>query len=203
MKKYIFEALGTMFLALIVGLTGNALAIGSVLMILVYLGATVSGAHYNPAVSLAVFLRGNMKVAEMGRYMVAQVIGGFCAGTLYWLIIGKTFYPAPAVGTAIGSLLLIEVIFTFFLCTVILNVATSQTFKNNNMFGLIIGFTLLVIAFLGGTYNPAITTGFAMFDCLFSGAAFQYLPVHVVGALAGGALAGIGYRCINVDPVKK
>ncbi|MEO1450757.1 MAG: aquaporin, partial [Bacteroidota bacterium] len=81
MNKYVTEFIGTFFLVLTIGLTVGAgtpfapLAIGAALMIMVYMGGHVSGAHYNPAVTLAVLIRGNIKGAEAGIYMVAQILG--------------------------------------------------------------------------------------------------------------------------------
>ena len=83
MQNYLTEFIGTFFLVLTIGLTVIAgtplapLAIGSSLMIMVYMGGHVSGGHYNPAVTLGVFLRGKMASGgEMVGYWVSQLLGG-------------------------------------------------------------------------------------------------------------------------------
>src|SRR5688572_33476802 len=90
MRKYLAEFIGTFFLVLTVGSTGIAagpgviapLAIGSILMTMIYAGGHVSGAHYNPAVSLGVFLRGRCPAADVVPYWGAQLLGGAAAAAV-------------------------------------------------------------------------------------------------------------------------
>src|SRR4026209_2126917 len=103
MKKYVTEFIGTFFLVLTVGLTsgGNALAIGSALMVMVYAGGHISGAHYNPAVTLGVLIRGRVKAADVVPYMICQIIGGALAAVVVtkFLRAGVDITPiAPKVG---------------------------------------------------------------------------------------------------------
>ena len=87
--KYIYELIGTFFLVLTVGLTVlnpdsagllAPLAIGSVLAVMVFAGAHVSGGHYNPAISLSVYIRGKLSVKDLGAYWLVQIIGAIIAG---------------------------------------------------------------------------------------------------------------------------
>ena len=79
MKKYLTELVGTFFLVLIIGLSKNPLAIGFGLTVLVYMGAHISGAHYNPVVSLAMLLRKEINSSDFFKYLVAQILGAFIA----------------------------------------------------------------------------------------------------------------------------
>src|SRR5512135_1988193 len=95
MKKYTVEFIGTFFLLLVIGLCviepGGAgamapLAIGTVLMVMVYAGGHISGGHYNPAVTLGVWMRGKCAAKDVPFYMVAQVLGGLAASSLVLFI---------------------------------------------------------------------------------------------------------------------
>src|SRR5258707_8458301 len=113
MKKYLVELIGTFFLVLVIGLTGNPLAIGSVLMVMVYMGGHISGAHYNPAVTLAVLLQKKIDSKEAGMYIIFQAMGSLAAALIAYIITGNTFAPSPGAGVSTISALLVEIIFTF------------------------------------------------------------------------------------------
>ena len=143
MRNYITEFIGTFFLVLTIGLTVipasdfAPLAIGASLMIMVYMGGHVSGAHYNPAISFAVFLRGKMKSAgELAAYMGSQVLGAIAAALVVRAIMGQTFAPAPAEGVSAASAVLVEFLFTFALALVVLNSAASARTQGNSFYGL-------------------------------------------------------------------
>ena len=99
MAKYLTEFIGTFFLVLTIGLTAVGkvdmapLAIGSTLMVMVFMGGHVSGAHYNPAVSLAVCLRGKLSPTELVAYVLAQLVGAVAAALAVHAITAKTFAP--------------------------------------------------------------------------------------------------------------
>ena len=71
------------------------LAIGGTLMVMVFMGGHISGAHYNPAVSLAAFLRGALPAAELFPYMVAQILGGIVAAFIGNFVAGGSVAIAP------------------------------------------------------------------------------------------------------------
>lgn len=201
MRKYLTEFIGTFFLVFTVGLTVVAgspmapLAIGSSLMIMVYMGGHISGAHYNPAVSLAVFLRGRMASGgEFAGYVVSQLLGAVAAALATYAATGHTFPVAPGASVSVGAALLVEILFTFGLALVVLNVAVSARTQGNSFYGLAIGFTVVVGAFAGGpisggAFNPAVGTGPIVIHAALTGGSLGYLWLYWVGPLVGGALA--------------
>ena len=151
MKKYITEFIGTFFLVLTIGLTGNPLAIGAALMVMIYAGGHISGGHYNPAVTLAVLIRGRISISDAMVYMGSQLAGAIAAA----LVVG-IYKQAPA--EAMQSLdttkaIVAEAIGTFALAYVVLNVATAKGNAGNSYFGLAIGFTVMAMAFAFGEYS--------------------------------------------------
>lgn len=204
MKKLLTEFLGTFFLVLIIGLavtTGAPmppLAIGVGLAVLVYMGGHVSGAHYNPAVSLAAMLRGKLPAADFVPYVVAQVLGALAAAAMVHVIVGQTFAPAPAVGQGFVAPLLVETLFTFLLVLVVLNTATHPATKGNSFYGLAIGGAVMAGAFVGGgisggAFNPAVGIGPILVHAVTGGGSFANLWLYLVGPLLGGVLAAVVY----------
>jgi aquaporin Z len=207
MRNYLTEAIGTFFLVLTVGLTTTQgvamapLAIGCSLMIMVYMGGHISGGHYNPSVSFAVFLRGKLPGRELMLYWVAQVIGAVIAAAVVYYVDGKTYALAPGANVGMLQALLIEAIFGFALSIVVLNTATSPDTAGNSFYGLAIGFTIVVAAFAGGgisggAFNPAVGLGPSLFSAAV-GAGFGPVWLYIVGPLAGAALAAAVYRIQN------
>jgi aquaporin Z len=201
-NKLLTEFIGTFFLVLIIGMaiTGNVamapIPIGVGLAILVYMGGHISGAHYNPAVSTALLLRGKMTSADFVPYIAAQLLGSLAAAATVQIITGSTFAPAPAAGAGILAPLLVEIIFTFLLALVVLNVATHEKTKGNSYYGLAIGGTVLVGAWVGGgisggAFNPAVGIGPTVVDGFLGGGSFSNLWLYLVGPIAGGVLAAV------------
>jgi aquaporin Z len=205
MNKYLTEFIGTFFLVLTIGCTvvpGAAgvippLAIGSVLMVMIFAGGHISGAHYNPAVTLAVFLRGKCPAKDVVPYWVAQVV----AAALAALVVGFLYGPGkPMVITDVPKALLAEFLFTFALAYVVLNVATAKGNANNSFYGLAIGFTVLAGAFSvggisGGAFNPAVAIGVVMMKLVQA----SQIWIHLVADLAGGAVAAVVFKVANPD----
>jgi len=211
LRKLVTEFVGTFFLVLTIGLAvlGEVevapLAIGAVLMVMVYMGGHVAGAHYTPAVTLGVWLRGKMTAAEVGPYIGAQLAAAFVAALVAHLILGGTFAPAPAAEVSLGAFFVIEVLFTFALVLVVLNVATAPTTAGNSYYGLAIGFTVTAGAFVagpisGGAFNPAVGFGPILVDALFGdGGSLGGLWVYLVAPTLGGALAAFVYKFQNPE----
>lgn len=195
MKKYLVELIGTFFLVLVIGLSGSPLAIGSILMVMIYMGGHVSGAHYNPAVTLAILLQKKIDTKDAGMYMVFQVVGSIAAALVSFFITGHTFAPSPNPSATTMAALLVEIIFTFALVSVILNVAVSKATSGNNYFGLAIGFTVLAAAFAGsgvsgGAYNPAVGFGPCLIDTLIGGnGSLSNVWLYFVGPVIGAGIA--------------
>ena len=168
MRRYVTEFIGTFFLVFAVGCTvlGKVplapLAIGVTLMVMIYAGGHISGGHYNPAVTLAVLVRGKISRVDAVGYWVAQVVGGLLAALAarYLVNPAKVTALSPS-GRGVTVALLAEAIFTFALAFVVLNVATSRDHPDNGFYGLAIGFTVVAGAFAvgglsGGAFNPAV-----------------------------------------------
>ncbi len=202
MRNYLMEFIGTMFLVLTIGLAGDPIAIGVVLMVMVYMGGHISGAHYNPAVTLAVWMRGKLNASQVPGYVVAQILGAIAAALIYYLIKGSTFSPSPGAGVLPWKATLLELLFTFALCSVVLTVATTKKLEGNYIYGLAIGFTLLTSAMSigsisGGVLNPAVAIGPMIVKTLMDGNAFGPILIYIIGPLLGGAFAARIYLYLN------
>jgi len=153
MGKYLVEFIGTFFLVLTVvvavakGGVMAPVAIGAALMVMIYAGGHISGGHYNPAVSLAVLMRGAMSAADFVPYIIAQLAGAALAAVLATSVLGISHETAGAFGAAgepgVPAAFVAELLGTFALCWVVLNSATTKSNEGNSFYGLAIGFTFL------------------------------------------------------------
>lgn len=204
MRKYVTEFIGTFFLVFTVAMAavaGNAgelagLAIGSVLMVMIFAGGHVSGGHYNPAVTMAAFQRGGFGWREMVNYWVAQLFGGALAA----LVASTLFEVAAAAPMHLdrAQALTAEFLFTFALSFVVVNVATAKGTHGNSFYGLAIGFTVVSGAYAvgkisGGAFNPAVAGGIGILGVL----AWGNVVVYWVVQLLAGALAGRAFRFLH------
>src|ERR1035437_1006402 len=213
MKKYLVEFIGTFFLVITFVLTnGNFLApvaVGSVFAALIYMGYAISGAHYNPATTLAMLLLKKISVKDSAIYILIQFIAG-CAGAFcYFLIWGRNMgIPRPNMEINIIKPLFVETIFTFLLVLMYLFVTEKKNI-GNNFYGLAIGLTLIGIGIAsanisGGAFNPAIAIGPMAVDKLFGSCScnpFTYGWIYLTGPFIGGAVAAFIYRFINQDEI--
>ena len=208
MKNALTEFIGTYFLVLIIGMVVTAglpmapIAIGVGLIALVYMGGPISGAHYNPAVTLGMVMRGRMSGRAAVRYVVVQVLGGLAAAATVQLVTGLTFAPAPAEASGWATPLFIETLFTFLLVLVILNVATTPGLEGNDYYGLAIGCTVMAGVFAGGhisggAFNPAVGLGPIAVHALIGPGGFGDLGLYLVGPFAGAALAAVVCRLLH------
>lgn len=202
MKKYLIELTGTFFLVLVIALTGNPVAIGAALCAMIYMGAHVSGAHYNPAVTLAILIRKKIETKEAFMYMGFQILGGFLAALIAGFLTGINFVPAPGVTANLTQAILVEILFTFALASVVLHVATTKATSGNPYFGVAIALTVVGAAFAGGAisggaYNPAVAIGPIIADAVAGGHSGGNLLIYLIGPLTGGALAGTFFNYIN------
>ena len=210
MAKYLTEFIGTFFLVLTIGLTViepgagplAPLAIGSVLMVMIYAGGHVSGAHYNPAVTLAVWLRGQHPTRDVLPYMGVQVLAAIVAGLL--VIVFKPASEVTAAQLDIVAAFLAELVFTFALAYVVLNVATAEETSGNSYFGLAIGFTVLAGAYAvgaisGGAFNPAVAVGVSIMGL----SSWVNIWIFLVAELLGGALAAYAFKAIHPPATDK
>ncbi len=207
MGKYAVEFIGTFFLVLTIGMTVIApgagdmapLAIGAALMVMIYAGGHISGAHYNPAVTLAVFLRGKCALKDVPGYMVAQVVGGAVAAVVVSALKGPDLMSkVTALAPVVGSALIAEFLFTFALAWVVLNTATAKATDGNSNYGLAIGFTVLTGAYAvgsvsGGAFNPAVAVGITMMGL----SAAANIWIFLVADFLGGAAAALAFNALH------
>ena len=205
MNKYIAEFIGTFFLVLTVGCTvigaGSGviapLAIGAALMVMVFAGGHISGGHYNPAVTLGIFIRGKLQSADVVPYWIAQLASAAVAA----LLINKVLRAGVAVtpiALHVGPALLAEFLFTFALVYVVLNAATAEGTSGNSFYGLAIGMTVMTGAFAvgdisGGAFNPAVALGI----CILGISDWGNIWIYLLANFAAGALAAVIFQMIN------
>jgi aquaporin Z len=204
MRRYLTEFIGTFFLVLTIGATvrGHAalapLAIGLVLAAMVFAGGHVSGAHYNPAVTLAVWIRGKVPGRDVPGYVLAQVCGALAGGGVArYLVPGADGEPFTVSGR-VGVAAVAEFLVTFALAYVVLNVATSSDHEGNSFYGLAIGGTVAAGAVAvggvsGGVFNPAVAFGVAGAGLV----TWSSVGLYLVADLAGAAVAGLAFRFLN------
>src|SRR5207248_11455257 len=205
MNKYIAELIGTFFLVLTIGCTGIGagagviapLAIGAALMVMVYAGGHISGAHYNPAVTLGVLIRGKVNVTDVVPYWLAQLAGSAIAA----LIVSKILRAGVAVTPItphVGPALLAEFLFTFALVYVVLNAATAEGTSGTSFYGLAIGMTVMAGAFAvgdvsGGVFNPAVAIGISILGM----SSWSNLWIYLLATFVAAAIAAFVFNLIN------
>jgi aquaporin Z len=206
-RKPVVEFIGTFFLVFTVGMatakTGAGdlapLAIGSTLMVMVFAGGYISGGHFNSAVSTAVLMRGKMDQSEWVPYVVTQLLAGVVAGLLARAMNG---HAAAAPTANVLKMLIVEFLFTFALCYVVLNVATAKGTEGNSFYGLAIGFTVVAAAFAvggisGGGFNPDVSLGMMVYG-LFK---WSHIWVYWLAQFAAGPAAAMTF--LYVQPAEK
>lgn len=198
--KFMYEFIGTFFLMLTVGMTvvntshpefWAPVAIGSILAVMVFAGGHVSGGHYNPAVSLAVYLRKKISLETMLQYWIAQLAGAIIAAFITIYLKGQT--SANPLELDVVKALIAEFLFTFALCFVVLNTATVKATSGNSYFGWAIGFTVLVGAYAvgaisGGAFNPAVALGITILNLSFWSNIWIFIVANLLGAVAAATV---------------
>lgn len=205
MNKYAVEFIGTFFLVFTVGMVSidpgagalAPLAIGSALAVMIYAGGHISGGHYNPAVTLAVWLRGKASRGDALAYMTAQILAG-AAAALVVLYLKDNSATSAAIES--GPALVAEFLFTFALAFVVLNVATAKSTEGNSYFGFAIGFTVLVGAYAvgsvsGGVFNPAVAVGITIMGL----SELSNIWIYLVATLLGGAAAALAFKSLKLS----
>ena len=200
--KLITEFIGTFFLTLTIctaaafGTAGSyaPFAIASPLMVMIYAGGHVSGAHYNPAVTISIYLRGACDKSEVVPFIASQLV----AGVVGAMVASNVLMPDGEVGPLVmdtGPAFGAELLFTFALAYVILNVATSESTDGNGYYGAAIAFVVLAGALTvgpisGASFNPAVTA--SLISAGVMGVADSW--VHLVPQLIGGVLAALVFN---------
>jgi aquaporin Z len=206
MNKYLVELIGTFFLVLTIGCTvispgaGDLapIAIGASLMVMIFAGGHISGGHYNPAVTLGVWIRGRCEARDVLPYWVSQLIGAVLAALVVQFLKGSSHKPVG--NPPILPALLAEFLFTFALVYVVLHVATAKGTAGNSFYGLAIGMTVMSGAFAvgnisGGAFNPAVALGITLMGL----SAWSSIWIFWVAELAAGAGAALVFKAVEHD----
>ncbi|MBK7796838.1 MAG: aquaporin [Saprospiraceae bacterium] len=204
MKKLIAELIGSFFICFVACLCYNSnlgqvsgIVIGLALMGMIYAGGHVSGAHYNPAVTLAALIRGKISVAEVPGYILVQLVGALLAGLMV-----STFFLGVAksvdVGMKVPQMMMGEMLGSFAIVYVLFNVVGSKDTAGNSFYGMAVGLTQAAIIIAMGSIavvalNPAIAL-----SCVASGViGFKDLWLYLVGELLGAVLAALYFVYIH------
>ena len=222
MKKYLAELVGTFVLTLLgcgtavslncgvdtASVVGTAIAFGLAVVAMAYTIGGISGCHINPAITLGVFLSGKISAKDCGMYMVFQTIGAILAAAVLYLLVSTS--PELALGTKTGANacagtvtngLIAEIVLTALFVLVVLGATSKTNGATNNLAGLAIGLSLILIHLVGIHYtgtsvNPARSIGPALFE---GGKALAQLWVFIVGPFIGGAIAAGIWKMIQID----
>jgi len=208
--KYLSEFIGTYILVLTIGcnvLGGVSIwavtSIASALMVMIYSLGSVSGANFNPAVSLAIAASNKMDggYQQAGLYMIAQTVGATCAAFTYLMIFMHNFNLEPGQGFSMLEAGVAEFIYTFMLCFVVLNTACAGATKGNQFYGLAIGFVIVaggyaVGSISGGAFNPAVALGV---DLASINRGFGYCILYVVVEMAAALAAAGAFRLVRAE----
>jgi aquaporin Z len=205
--KLLAEFLGTYLLIFTVGCNvlsatpvWGGVSIACVLMVSIFAFGGISGANFNPAVSLALGINKNLEWKDVGTYCGVQLVAGIAAAFSYTALFGKSFALGPAKGFGIGEACVVEILYTFMLCFVVLNVAALKAGENGHCkswFGMAIGFVIIAGAYgagaiSGGCFNPAVATGIAV-----SGSSFGALAPYFISELVGAGLAAGFFKVVR------
>ncbi len=205
MRKFITEFIGTFFLVLVVGLAGSIspgfapIAIGGIVMVMIYAGGHISGAHYNPAVTVAILIRGKMTAPDAIVYIIFQLAAAAVASLIAAKVFAVGGTGASAIAHAgIAKALTAEFLGTFALAYVVLNVATAKNNIGSDHYGISVGFTIVALAyalggFSGGAFNPAVAVG----QMIGGHMAWADTWVYLVGTFGGAIVAAIVFRLNN------
>jgi len=218
------EAIGTYFLVLTAALTGEGLAVGAMLLAMVYMGDHVCGADYNPAVTLGVALRMSVPWREYWKVLVtllAQFVGGFVAALTAQGVSGNPQYPAGDATHGVFGAFVFEALWTALLVYVVCAVMTpthgeedtSEERKGHSRSyqGLAIGFVLAAGIYCGtrygggsgGVFNPALGSAIVGVDAIFNGKSAQAMWVYFAGPFLGSLLGAGAFTLLHFhrDPI--
>lgn len=209
LQKYLAEALGTFTLVGVgsfaivsaglapggAGLVSIALGFGLALLIGLYAFAAVSGGHYNPAVSLAMFLDGRLSAADMVRYWIAQVVGAIVASIVVLIayndnVVALTTTRASDVWAAI----VVEVLLTAVFVAVILNSTRAERSDGNALLAIpfaLVAIHVAAIPISGASVNPARSLGPALV-----GTEFDDLWIYLIAPPIGAVLGWLAHRVV-------
>lgn|SRR5690554_2022433 len=198
MPKFFAEFIGMFFITIVVGISADPIGTGLLLAAMIYIVSDFAVPHFNPAVSLAAWLSGEITFNDFTSYLSAQIPGAFTGALFIWWLSGTSFITQPAQSTQTYEFIAIEVLFSFLFVLVFL-VLMYPYKRKNPVFGLVIGLTLagcylITEPISGSGLNPAMNSGYIFFDWLNNGYSYYYLPVYILAPLIGGMGAAFAYR---------
>jgi glycerol uptake facilitator-like aquaporin len=203
MRKYLTEAIGTFFLVLAVGLSGNPFAIGLVLAALIYGTLHISGAHFNAAISFAYLIKRKIDFNSFISYLLSQTLGAFAAAGIILFLSDEVLFVEPPTSTHLYQQATVEILLTFILVFTYLNMTLRSSTRSLALKGLAIGLTYSAIIYLGDAisgagFNPSMSLGVSVIDYFaVKGQSFQYIPLYTAAPIAGSALAAFAYSYLN------
>jgi len=201
-NKYLIECIGSYFLVLAYGLSGEAIAIGFMLSALIFVGAMVSGAHYNPAISIAAFFLKKITPSELLGYVVSQIVGAFLAASTVLFISSLVFYVETPINTGFYQQLGIETLLTFVLTlSALVAWIGNPSHKSVATYSFVVGFTLVALVMVGqnisgAIFNPAISIGTSILDYILGGASYQDIITYTIGPIVGASIAAYTYKFV-------
>lgn len=195
MQKYIAELIGSFFLVLAFGLTGNTLGSGLLIVAIIYLGGHISGAHYNPAVTLSFWAARAMSLKTFLWYLLNQLTGALLGCILVFFMAGTALQVIPSSAASPIQYTSVELLFGFLLCMVYLTLFLVPFFSNNKIYGLVIGITYTGILMVGqpvtgGLFNPTLAAAISIVDFFDRGESYMYLHVYILSPAIGAIIAG-------------
>lgn len=199
MKRYLMEFIGTFFLTMAISFAGNPIAIGLMLIAMIYVGGHVSGGHFNPAISMACFFAKKISLKEKIAYSVSQSLGACLALLFFMMVTNNVFSLEMGVESSVAGQFAVESLFVIVLCWVYLTMVVGQRYKATPIHGIVMGLTLMAIAFIGGIFNPAVAIASVCLSIAKTGMMNDITPllIYVVGPLVGGAVTPFVYDYFN------
>lgn len=197
MRKYLIEVIGTLALVLAFGLTTEPLALGMVLTVLIYMGMHVSGAHFNPAVSFAYFLRRKISFNVFLGYFASQLLGAFAAAGIILMVTRTVFFVEPPTSTNLYQQATVEIFLSFLFVLSYLNLIKNNGHESFKINAIGVGLTLTACIMIGvnisGAYmNPAMSISTSIIDFMAErGTSFESIPLYTVAPITGGTLAAL------------
>jgi aquaporin Z len=194
-QKLLTEFIGTFFLSLTISVSVIhyeyeyiPFAIASTLMVVIYAGGHISGAHYNPAVTISVYLRGSCNKDDVLPYIASQILAAVIAALVADRFLTTKKYYDVELFTLGSEAVVAEFLFTFLLAYVILNVATTESKSGNGYYGASIALVVLAGAITVGSislasFNPAVTSALIISGKISFSASWMHFLPQLVGAI--------------------
>ncbi|MFU8812181.1 MAG: aquaporin [Balneolaceae bacterium] len=188
MGKLLSEGFGTFLLTIVVALSANPLAVGLMIVAIIYMLAPFSETHFNPAVSVAAWLRGKIDVSECIESIGGQVIGAFLGAVVSGWVATIPFVPSPDTGTPHLAFALLEFLFSVALITLFLIMLYPKTRRKNPAYGVIIGLGIAGLYLAAEQaisigLNPALSGSIITTQYLQMNASFTYVLVYLLAPL--------------------